>query len=169
MAAYLVFRSHGERQKIRQNPLDKSEAELMYEYRLSRAAILELYDILLKEDLQPSIGSPRALTLVEKVLISLKMLASGSFQSSTKNNLNVAQSTVSEVLSRFVHCLLRKNKRFCIAYMPYHSSAQLTKGQFYSLDCFPGVIGSIDGTHIYLLLPHLKTNIFLSIEKIFIL
>ena len=108
MAAYLALRSHGERQKIKQNPLDKSEAELIYEYRLSRAAILELRDILLKEDLQPSIGSPRALTLVEKVLISPKLRALGSFQSSTKDNLNVAQSTVSEVFSRFVHCLLRK-------------------------------------------------------------
>ena len=93
MAAYLALSSHGERQKIRQNPLYKSEAELIYEYRLSRAAILELCDIL-KEDLQISIRSPKALTVVEKVLISLKLLASGSFQSSTKDNLNVAQSTV---------------------------------------------------------------------------
>ena len=107
MAAYLALRSHSERQKIRQNPLDKSEAELMYEYRLSRAAILELCDIL-KEDLQPSIKSPKALMVVEKVLISLKLHALGSFESSTQDNRNVAQSTVSEVLSRFVHCLLRK-------------------------------------------------------------
>ena len=84
MAAYLALRSHGERQKIRQNHLDKSEAELIYEYRLSRAAILELCDIL-KEDLQSFIRSPKALTVVEKVLISLKLLASGSFLSSTKD------------------------------------------------------------------------------------
>ena len=97
VAAYSALRSHGERQKIRQNSLDKSEAELIYEYRLSRAAILELCYIL-KEDLQPSIRSPKALTVVEKVLISLKLQpASGSFQSSNKDNLNVAQSTVSEV------------------------------------------------------------------------
>ena len=146
MAAYLAFRRHGERQKIRQNPLDKSEAELIYEYRLSRAAILELCDIL-KEDLQPSIRSLKAFTVVEKVLISLKLLASGSFQSLTKDNLNAAQSTVSEVLPRFVLCLLRKKKDFM--YMPNHSSAQLTKEQFYSLGRFPGVIGAIDGTHIY--------------------
>ena len=124
MAAYLALRSHGERQKIRQNPLDKSEAELICEYRLSRAAILELCDILLKEDLQPSIGSPRALTLLDKVLISLKLLASRSFQISTKNNLNVERSTVSEVLSRFVHCLLRKKKRFYIYAKPFISAAK---------------------------------------------
>ena len=78
MAAYLALRSHGERQKIRQNPLDKLEAKLIYEYRLSRAAMLELCDIL-KEDLQPSTRSPKALTAVEKVLISLKLIALGSF------------------------------------------------------------------------------------------
>ena len=78
MAAYLALRSHDERQKIRQNPLDKSEAKLIYEYRLSRAAMLELCYIQ-KEDLQRSTRSPKALTVVEKVLISLKLLASGSF------------------------------------------------------------------------------------------
>ena len=115
MAAYSALRSHGKRQNIRQNPLDKSEAKLIYEYRLSRAAILELCDIL-KEALQPSIRSSKALTVVEKVLISLKLLASGSFLSSTKDNFNVAQSTVSEVLSRFVHCMLRKKRFYMYAY-----------------------------------------------------
>ena len=146
MAAYSALRNHGERQKIRQNPLDKSEAELIYEYRMSRAAILELCYIL-KEDLQQSTKSPKALTVVEKVLISLKLqLASGSFQSSTKDNLNVAQSTVSDVLSRFVHSCSGKKKILYIC--PTIQSAQLTKEQFYLLGRFPGVIGAIDGTHI---------------------
>ena len=42
----------------------------------------------------------------QQVLISLKLLASGSFQSSAKDNINVAQSTVSCTLSRFMDSLL---------------------------------------------------------------
>ena len=59
MTAYLAFRSHGKRQKIRQNPMEKSESELIYEHRLSRAAILELYEQL-KEHSQPSIRRTKA-------------------------------------------------------------------------------------------------------------
>ena len=72
MAACLALRSHDKRQKVRQNPLEKSEAELMNEYRLTRAAMLKLCEIR-KEDLQPSIRSMKALTVVEKVLIALKL------------------------------------------------------------------------------------------------
>ena len=60
MAAHLALRRHSKRQ----NTLEKSEAELIYNYRLSREAILELCDIL-KDDLQPSITSTKALTAVE--------------------------------------------------------------------------------------------------------
>ena len=55
MATYLAFRSHVKRQKIRQNRFEKSEAELIYECRLLRAAMLKLGDVL-KKDLQPSIA-----------------------------------------------------------------------------------------------------------------
>ena len=64
-----------------------------------------------------------------------------------QKGLSCPSLTVSEVLSRFVHCLLRKIQDFI--YMPNHSSVQLTKEQFYLLGRFPGVIGAIDGTHIY--------------------
>ena len=95
MAAYLAIRvrSHGKREKIRQKPLKKSEVGLIYGYRLSRAAILELCDIL-KEDLQPSIRSTKALTLVKNVLIALKLLVSGSLQGSAEDNLNVAHCEI---------------------------------------------------------------------------
>ena len=96
MAAFLALRSVRRKQKQcrQENPLQRPENELIYEYRLNKAAILELCD-LLREDLKPALCSSRVLTVEQHVLISLKLLASGSFQSSAKDNINVAQSTVS--------------------------------------------------------------------------
>ena len=76
---------------------------------------MELCD-LLREDLKPALCSSRVLTVEQQVLISLKLLASGSFQSSAKDNINVAQSTISCTLSRFMDSLLCKKKEFI--YMP---------------------------------------------------
>ena len=46
--------------------------------------------------------------------------------------------------------------------MPNHSSAQLTKGQFYSLGRFPGVIGAIDGTRIPIIAPSEDEHLFVN-------
>ena len=147
MAAFLALRSVCRKQKQcrHENPLQRPENELIYEYRLNKAAIMELCD-LLREDLKPALCSLRVLTVEPQVLISLKLLASGSFQSSAKNNINVAQSTVSCTLSRFMDSLLSKNKEFM--YMPDSVYAEKIKLQFYLLGRFPRVIGAIDGTHI---------------------
>ena len=113
MAAFLALRSVRRKQKQcrQENPLQRAENELIYEYRLNKAAIMELCD-LLREDLKPTPCSSRVLTVEQQVLISLKLLASGSFQSSAKDNINVALSTVSCTLSRMMDSLLSKKKKF---------------------------------------------------------
>ena len=111
MAAYLAVRNRSRGQRVRQNPLQRSDFELIYEYRMSRASILELCDML-RDDLSPTTRKSAALTVEEQVLLSLKVLASGSFQSSTKDNINVSQLTVSVVLARFMESLIRKKKNF---------------------------------------------------------
>ena len=74
--------------------------------------------------------------------LHLWLLASGSFQSSAKDNINVAQSTVSCTLSRFMDSLLSKKKEYI--YMPDSVYAEEIKLQFYLLGRFPSVIGAID-------------------------
>ena len=46
--------------------------------------------------------------------------------------------------------------------MPNRSSAQLTKEQFYSLGRCPGVIGTIDGTHIPIIAPSEDEHLFIN-------
>ena len=161
MAAFLALRSVRRKQKQcrQENPLQRPENELIYEYRLNKAAIMEFCD-LLREDLKPALCSSRVLTVEQQVLISLKLLASGSFQSSAKDNINVAQSTVSSTLSRFMDSLLSKKKEFI--YMPDSVYTEEIKLQFYLLGRFPSVIGAIDGTHIPIIAPAEDEHLFVN-------
>ena len=161
MAAFLALRSVRRKQKQcrQENPLQRPGNELIYEYRLNKAAIMELCD-LLREDLKPTLCSSRVLTVEQQVLISLKLLASGSFQSSAKDNINVAQSTVSCTLSRFMDSLLSKKKE--LIYMPDSVYVEEIKLQFYLLGRFPSVIGAIDGTHIPIIAPAKDEHLFVN-------
>ena len=81
MAALFAIRKRRRMQteRVRKNPLAQlTELEIIQNYRLSKAAILELC-YLLQHDLQRKNHGWRALTVEEQVLISLKVLASGSF------------------------------------------------------------------------------------------
>ena len=51
------------------------------------------------------------LSIEEKVLISIKTLASGSFQNCSKDFIKVSQPTVSNTLQAFTDCLTKKAKQ----------------------------------------------------------
>ena len=77
--------------------------------------------------------------LEDKVLLSLKTLASGSFQNCVKDILIVSQPTVSAVLKEFVNCVSSKSGGFI--YMPRNEQEiNKSKEKFYQLYRFPGVI-----------------------------
>ena len=99
-----------------------SDREIFQEYRLSKAVILELSS-LLESDLKRK-NKGRTLTVLERVLLSLKQLASGSFQNSSKDNINVSQSTVSRISSAFMDSLIAKKERFI--YMPNSNHCKTT-------------------------------------------
>ena len=163
MAAYLAIRQQRRfrSERIRKDPfIGASDEDLIREYRLSKAAITELCTIL-ENDLKPKYQGKNILTVEQQVLISLKQLASGSFQNSKKDNLNVSQPTVSKVFSNFMESLISKKERFI--YMPSSMDMLTAKQQFYSMARFTAVIGAIDGQ---LLLQ--KKNTCSSTENTFI-
>ena len=92
------------------------------------------------------------LNLQEKVLLCLKTLESGSFQTCSKDFTKVSQPNVSRILSSFVNAVVDKAPLHIK--MPSSSSeiAQL-KNEFYQVARFPGVIGCIDGSHIPIIAP----------------
>ena len=99
------------RNQRRSNVLELDDDELIKEYRMTKCQILVLCE-LLKHDLPPSQERSMNLTVEEKVLISLKTLASGSFQNSAKDNINVSQSTVSRVPGAFADEMVIKAHLF---------------------------------------------------------
>ncbi|CAK8676991.1 unnamed protein product [Clavelina lepadiformis] len=89
MAVFLAIRNQSRTKRLRgnrQDILQKSDFELIYEYRMMR------HQYNLRDDLKITLTTPN--TFVEQqVLLSLKLLASGSFQSSAKDNAKVARPT----------------------------------------------------------------------------
>ena len=147
-------------ERVRKNTLVQlTELEIKHNYRLSKAAILELCSSL-QHDLQRKNHGWRTLTVEEQVLISLKALASGSFQNSSKDDINVSHPTVSKVLSNFMDSLISKKESFI--YIPNDSDEVTSKQQFYSLARFPGIIGAIDGSHVPIIAPKKDEHLFVN-------
>ena len=139
-------------QRPRPNPLEElTEVAFVSEYRLFKSDV-RLLAFLLRSELGGRGSRICDITLEEKRLVALKCLASGSFQNSAQNALNVSQPTVSRCLNNFVEALCRKAGQFI--YMPSTpAEREQTKHKFYDIAGFPGVLDCVDGTHIPIIAP----------------
>ena len=157
------------RRRMRVLYLDElSDDEIINEYRLTRRQIYYICEML-KDELTPIKDAGRGFkrrnsSLEEKVLISLKTLASGSFQNSSKDNIDVAKITVSKVLNDFVDALFKITGLFIR--MPATKEEQRqTMGEFYDIAGFPGVLGCIDCTHIPIKAPSAPEQEYAYVNK----
>ena len=113
---------------------------------MSKAEIINICDIV-EDELYTKGCRKMDLSIEEKVLISIKTLASESFQNFSKDIIKVSQPTVSNTLQAFTDCLSKKAKQFI--YMPRNrAEEEAIKSEFYGIAGFPGVLGCIDCTHI---------------------
>ena len=129
----------------------KPESEVLEEFRMSKQEIYTLCDAV-QADVQPVGHRSTDLTLLNKVLISLKTLASGSFQNCSKDFMHVFQPTVSRVLSDFVNSIVSKASQFI--YVPRSKSEILgVISDFQAISGLPKVIGAVDGSHIPMIAP----------------
>jgi len=96
----------------------------------------------------------KGISVEEKVMISLKTLASGSFQSSVKDLFAATQPTVCRCLNEFVEILI--NKAFYFIYMLRNQEeCNKIKNGFFQIAGFRWVLGCVDGTHIPIVAPTL--------------
>lgn len=142
---------------VRRDPLLLSDEKLVAEYRMNREGIDYLADIMREELTSPTKRS-MALSVEQQILISLKLLATGSFQKVAKDYVNVSQPTVSRCLDRFVNALLPLAPQYI--YMPNENEIANIKRKFYDVKRFPGVIGAIDGTHIAMIAPRSHEHLY---------
>ncbi|XP_069665559.1 putative nuclease HARBI1 [Haliaeetus albicilla] len=125
--------------------LDLSEEQVLRRYRLDKAAIAGLCREL-GADLESLTGRSHALPVAVKVTSALTFLASGSFQTATRDSTGISQSAMSNCLAQFLEALQRRAARY-IAFPPTTARAGTVAG------AFPGVLGLVGGMHVALRAP----------------
>lgn len=132
---------------------DLSDAELIKRYRLDRAGIMFVTE-LVRERISSQTNRNRPVTPETKVLITLRYLATGKMQLCSGDDLGPSQQTVSRVITETLSALssneiLMHFLKFPITLNECHRKAV----DFQQIAGFPGVIGAIDGTHIRIIAP----------------
>ena len=153
-------RARNSRQAVADDTLSMSNTELIKEFRINCEEIEEICE-LVKDEMQPVGHRMMDLSLKQKVLLCLKTLGSGSFQSTSKDFLKVAQPTVSKVLTQFVNSITTEASR-CIYTPRSREEVAKKKHDFYQLAGFAGVIGCIDGSHIPIVAPQEDEFVFIN-------
>lgn len=92
--------------------------------------------------------------------MTLELLAKGSYQDTIGNDFSIgmAQPTVSKI---FWEVIEKMENALCSNWIKFELS-QETKEYFYEKHKIPGVVGCIDGTHVYLLRPSANEHMFFN-------
>uniref|UniRef100_A0A8C6UN81 DDE Tnp4 domain-containing protein n=1 Tax=Neogobius melanostomus TaxID=47308 RepID=A0A8C6UN81_9GOBI len=152
-ALRLIYRLNNERAlrrervlRDRSNPLEMyNESELLERFRFDRATIFEIVGALTPQ-LQHVTERNGTLSPSQQVLIALRFFASGSFQNSLGDMVNVHRTTACRAIRRVSLALMRIMGRY--VRLPTQEEAARMKQDFYFKSGLPGIIGCIDGTHV---------------------
>ncbi|XP_064639594.1 putative nuclease HARBI1 [Lineus longissimus] len=160
MAAFLLLREQlvGVRAICRErvfrdrlHPLDEyDDVELYQRYRFDRQTILEVIDVV-GDELDPITLRNHALPRELKVLAALRFYATGSFQLNVGDTVHVSQPNMSRVVTQVTAALLPLLPR--VVQFPRNQDIPNMVDEFHEIANFPGVIGLVDGTHVWILGP----------------
>ncbi|XP_072844424.2 uncharacterized protein LOC110091519 [Pogona vitticeps] len=137
--------------RMRTHELQVSDEECLTRFRLDRQAVQDLCT-LLAPYLDGASASRRHIPTLQKVLIALQVLGTGSFQRMTGDNLRVSQSSVSRCLDAFLEAMLRHVHEH-ITFPTTDSELRRTRDAFFDIAGFPNVIGIVDCTHVPIIAP----------------
>jgi hypothetical protein len=124
-----------------------NDVELYQRYRFDRQTILDLID-LVRDDLEPRTLRNHALPPELQLFAALRFYACGSFQQVTGDTVHISQPSMSRVITKVTESLLRHLQHVIV--FPEHYEVQRLSEEFYEIAQFPGVIGVIDGTHVWI-------------------
>uniref|UniRef100_A0A8C9G3U9 Putative nuclease HARBI1 n=1 Tax=Pavo cristatus TaxID=9049 RepID=A0A8C9G3U9_PAVCR len=130
--------------RTRSSFLDLTEEQVLRRYRLDKAAIAGLCREL-GADLESLTGRSHALPVAVKVTSALTFLASGSFQTATRDTTGISQSAMSNCLAQFLEALQRRAARYIAFPSPGRSAPHPGP--------FPGVLGLLGSMHVALRAP----------------
>lgn len=136
----------------RRNPLDFFDDDKVYErYRFTREGIMHITDIV-APDIEHDTVRNHALLPYQQVLIALQYYATGTFHNVVGDPLQVHRSTANRAIHRVTNALCRRLDDF--VKFPDENTIGEIKDGFFNMRRFPGVIGCVDGTHIWIERPH---------------
>jgi len=145
----------------RTHPLDAyDDEEIKARYRLSRALILQLHDMI-QIELEPKTNRNKAVPAILQIFGTLRYYACGSFQHVVGDGLGLHRSTVSRIIHRVTNAIVRQMRRF-INFPRNREETQQTKEDFHDVARFPQVLGAIDGTLIAISTPSEDEHLYVS-------
>ena len=140
------------RREIENILLYYNDNELRQRYRFGRQTIIFITR-LLQDDISPATNRNHAVSVTQKVLITLRFLATGSFQQVTGDTVaGLDKSTVSRIIRQVTVALCRKMNQF-IRFPRTQHERDAAKQGFYEIANFPCAIGCVDATHIRIIAP----------------
>ncbi|XP_045104728.1 putative nuclease HARBI1 [Portunus trituberculatus] len=132
---------------------DFSDAELIRRYRLDRAGIVAVTD-LVRDELHSQTCRNKALSPELKVAITLRYLATGKMQLCSGDDFGVSQPTISRVIWQTITALTAPRVFHQFVKFPLtRQEVQRKQVEFMAIARFPGVEGVIDGTHVRIVAP----------------
>ena len=145
------------------NMQNMTNTALIKEFRMNWKEIEEICK-LVQDKMQPIGHRSTDLSLENKVLLCLKTLGSGSFQSCSKDFLGVSQPTVSKQLSLFTNVMAANASKYI--YMPRNrEEIAKCKKDFYQLAGFPGIVGCVDGSHTPIVAPREDEFVYVNRKR----
>ncbi|KAM4795512.1 putative nuclease HARBI1 [Rhinophrynus dorsalis] len=135
-----------------------TEEEIIQRYRLSRGAIMDLYE-LIKADIDPLTQRSHAIPGMVKLLNCLHFFASGSFQTRTSSVGGVSQSAFSRFMGPVIDSI-KKHLQTFIHFPTDRAGWQLIRRGFYNVAGLPHVMGALDCMHIALSPPHEREELY---------
>lgn len=127
--------------------------EVINRYRLDRGGIIFL-ERLLHDQVTPLAIRNNSLSVRDKILITLRYLATGPIQLNDADLHGVSQPTVSRVITEVVSALSSPDilQQF-IQFPLIREQLKRNQQEFYGLARFPKVVGVIDCTHVKIRAP----------------
>ncbi len=129
-----------------------SDTELHQRYRFGRQTIRYITR-LVEDEISPTTNRSQPVSVTTQVLITLRFLASGSFQQVTGDTVaGLDKSTVCRIIRRVTVALSRRLDQF-IKIPDTQHERDLIKQGLYEIANFPCAIGVIDALHIRIIAP----------------
>ncbi|OXA40695.1 putative nuclease HARBI1 [Folsomia candida] len=139
------------RLRDRQNPLEWFNAvEFKIRYHMYKETAIFITD-LISQDLSYRVPRGVYIPPVIQFLTVLRFYATGNFQTDNADLHQMSQPTISNLVKRVSKAIAKLRGR--LIHFPSFQEADKVQQEFYKIAGFPGVIGSIDCTHIHIISP----------------